>query len=83
MSKPDGGPAFACPAIPDSGHFVAPTEPGMSKRFYAACAAMQGDWASQSAETGEFTASITDEQLRANAARYFRMADAMIAEEQK
>lgn len=43
-----------------------------------AMAAMQGDWAAQSRDTGEFTNDMPAEFLEARAEFYYRMADAML-----
>ncbi|EQB7285375.1 hypothetical protein ACYTIM_000698 [Morganella morganii] len=51
---------------------------GMTLRDYFAAKAMQGDWASQSAEVGYFTPKSTDGNLDNAAEVYYRMADAML-----
>lgn len=48
-------------------------------RDYFAAKAMQGDWASQSSDTGEFTNNMPSELLKSRAEFYYRMADAMLA----
>lgn len=56
---------------------------GMSLRDYFAAKAMQGDWASQSAEVGYFTTKSTDKNLDNAAELYYRMADAMLRAREK
>lgn len=58
-----------------------PANPVMSKRMTLAAMTMQGDWATQSPETGFFLRAIPDDDLLVSARHYFRMADAMIAAE--
>jgi hypothetical protein len=50
----------------------------MSLRNYIAIQAMQGDWASQSKSTGEWSNETKEEYFAIRARVYFRMADAMI-----
>lgn len=47
-------------------------------RDYFAAKAMQGDWAAQSDETGEFTDNTSDVSLQNKAKLFYRMADAML-----
>lgn len=78
----NGGPAFSYTLPPGSvpvlinGMF---NNAGMSKRFYAACAAMRGDWAGPD----PFPNDAGSEVLRNRAQLYLRMADALIEEEGK
>lgn len=67
--------AFPVPTAETSrGYNVA--EFGMDLRDYFMAKAMQGDWAAQSAELGEFRAEISQEALENRARLYYRMADA-------
>lgn len=47
-------------------------------RDYFAAAALQGDWASQNAQNGEFANDIADIYLEVRAALYYRMANIML-----
>lgn len=53
------------------------TEESTSLRDQFAMAAMQGDWAAQSPELGQF-ATCSDEDLERHAKDYYRIADAML-----
>ena len=46
-------------------------------------AAMQGDWAAQSSETGEFQAATTNQVFRTRAEAYFLAASAVLLERRK
>lgn len=73
--KNDGGPAYPTAKMipsPHGNYEVSATNPGMSKRFYAACAALQGFLARNNEWKG-------DASEMAHAA--FQMADVMLAEE--
>lgn len=56
---------------------------GMTLRDYFAGQALAGDWAAQNEYTGAFKPDTTIEDLRVNAALYYRIADAMLAEREK
>lgn len=71
MSKDSGGPAF-----PYFGYTGWSTSYGMTLRDYFAAKAMQGDWALGSAGAG-------DDGFVSDARRYYKMADAMLAERNK
>lgn len=58
-------------------------DPGMTLRDYFAGQALAGDWAAQNEYTGAFKPDTTIEDLRGNAALYYRIADAMLAEREK
>lgn len=58
-------------------------DPGKTLRDYFAGQALAGDWAAQNEYTGAFKPDTTIEDLRVNAALYYRMADAMLAEREK
>jgi len=68
--KDTGGPAF--PHYGGAGWMG----PGMTLRDYFAAKAMQGDWALGSAGAG-------DDGFVSDARRYYKMADAMLAERSK
>ena len=68
--KDTGGPAF--PHYGGAGWMG----PGMTLRDYFAAKAMQGDWALGSAGAG-------DDGFVSDARRYYKMADAMLAERNK
>lgn len=51
---------------------------GMTLRQYYAAKAMQGDWAAQSNETGQFTNDATEEALSPRAKLYLLMADTLL-----
>lgn len=75
----DGGPAFPQVAnhIYCDGAIAVPVPyAGMSLRDYMAAKAMQGDLASQSAETGEWSNGAS---IAALAKRAYEIADAMLA----
>ncbi|EMA3643503.1 hypothetical protein U2T78_004319 [Providencia stuartii] len=74
MTDKTGGAAFPASGHPDM-QFVA--QEGMSLRDYFAAKAMQGDFAAQSDEFGNYY-EFTDEQLDNIAKFYYRMADAML-----
>ena len=82
MSKDNGGPAFPLPLTEQDG-----TDwnrcGGMSIRDYFAAKALEGDWASQGPDTGEFDNGCPLELLEKRAALYYRMADAMLKERAK
>lgn len=85
MITNDGGPAFPHGPLGDSMHFEDgivthqyPAGLGMSLRDWFAAMAMQGDWASQSAETGEFINIMSAEDLNERCALYYRASDAML-----
>lgn len=80
MKANGGGQAFPSVA---SEEMMLITHSGLSKREWYAGMALQGDWASQSDETGEFYTAIADAALQSRAALYLRMADAMILESEK
>jgi hypothetical protein len=69
----DGGPAF-----PTRGSMLEVSQRGQSLRDYFAAKALQGDWASQGEQTGEFTNDVADHYLEIRAGLYYRMADAML-----
>jgi hypothetical protein len=74
----DGGPAFPVPDSHNANGDIQYGHYGMSLRNYIAIQAMQGDWASQSKSTGEWSNETKEEHLATRARVYFRMADAMI-----
>jgi hypothetical protein len=59
------------------------TQNGLTIRDYFAAKAMQGDWAAQNNLTGEYTNSMSGEQLMERARTFYRMADAMLAQRDK
>lgn len=84
MSKETGGPAFpvvnfsSFEAIyPEDNQAVLQLS-GMTLRDHFAGLAMQGDWAVQSEEMGEFANDVSEENLYVRAKVYYRMAEAML-----
>lgn len=80
----DGGAAFPCRS---DGVFYFNNETqgyhqvemtGMSLRDYFAAEAMEGDFASQSRETGEWGNQTSDEIILERCRFFYRFADAMI-----
>jgi hypothetical protein len=68
-----GGPAFPVDlGTLKGGSF------GLTKREWFAGMALQGDWASQSKEVGEYASDTSDSFLEERAKLFYRMADAMI-----
>jgi hypothetical protein len=51
---------------------------GMTLRDYFAAQALEGDFAAQSSETGEWLDNTPDDFLEKRAQLYYRMADAMV-----
>ena len=78
----DGGPAF--PLI-DCNKETCTHESctGMSLRDWFAFGAMNGDWASQSDDSGIIQIEHPQSALESRARLYYRMADAMLAERNK
>lgn len=74
----DGGPAFPVPDSHNANGDIQYGHYGMSLRNYIAIQAMQGDWASQSESSGEWSSETKEEHFAIRARVYFRMADAMI-----
>lgn len=82
MSDKTGGQAFPCPGMVTPNGDLYHPEPGMTMRQYYAAKAMQGHWAAQTESPGYFS-TCSNEVLMNHAVLYLRMADAMIAVENK
>lgn len=79
MIVDDGGAAFPCERVLNSyGEVLRYEENGMFLRDYFAAKALEGDWASQNTDTGEFSNSCPQDLLENRANLYYRMADAML-----
>lgn len=77
-TQPDNPPAFPMPAAfsPECG--TLPGQVGMTLRDWFAGQALAGDFAAQSAATGEWANTVGDEYIQARAAMFYRFADAML-----
>lgn len=86
MSK-DGGPAFPrqtfdyYPALNKT--HAGPCDPGISKLDYFAAAALTGDMASQSENSGIWANDARDADIAKRCALVFRIAAAMLAESER
>lgn len=68
-------PAFPSP---HDEKMYGPMDKGMTLRDFFAATAMQGDWASQSSDTGEFVNEKSDRVYAQRAVEYYKAADAMM-----